>query len=205
MTRWAAVLIPGAILYFAPIPAFNITQRHLLAIFVATVVSLIAQPVPMGVSVLVSMTLLALTRTLSPVAVLAGFSNVVVWLIFTAFLFARAVTFTGFGLRVAYLFVRQFGRSPLTLGYSIAASGLVLSPFVPSDTARGGGIVYPITRSLAQAFGSEPGATAGRLGTFLILVAFHTNYTASAMFLTSMAANPLIAMTTNEAPKPHAV
>jgi len=193
LRRWAAVLIPGAILYFAPLPALTTSQRHLLAIFAATVISLIAQPVPMGVSVLVAMTLLALTRTLTPAAVLAGFANVVVWLIFTAFLFARAVTSTGFGMRVAYVFVRRFGRSPLTLGYSIAAAGLVLSPFVPSDTARGGGIVFPITRSLAQAFGSEPGPTAGRLGFFLILVAFHTNYAASAMFLTSMASNPVIA------------
>lgn len=191
--RWAPVLVPGAILYFAPLPLLNTTQRHLLAIFTSTVISLIAQPLPMGVSVLVAMTVLALTRTLTPAAVLAGFGNVVVWLIFTAFLFARAVTATGFGMRVAYVFVRQFGRSPLTLGYSIAASGVVLSPFVPSDTARGGGIIYPITRSLAQTFGSEPGETAGRFGVFLMLVAFHTNYVASAMFLTSMASNPVIA------------
>lgn len=147
----------------------------------------------MGVSVLVAMTLLALTRTLSPAAVLAGFSNVVVWLIFTAFLFARAVTATGFGMRVAYIFVRRFGRGPLTLAYSVGAAGLALSPFVPSDTARGGGILYPITRSLAQAFDSEPGPTAGRMGSFLMLAAFHANYSASAMFLTSMASNPLIA------------
>jgi DASS family divalent anion:Na+ symporter len=187
------VLVPGALLYFSPLPLFSPPQRHLLAVFTATVVALIAQPVPMGVSVLAAMTLLALTRTLSANAVLAGFSNVVVWLIFTAFLFARAVTATGFGMRVAYLFVRRFGRSPLALGYSIAASGVVLSPFVPSDTARGGGIIYPITRSLAQAFDSEPGATARRLGSFLMLAAFHANYTASAMFLTSMASNPLIA------------
>lgn len=187
------MLIPGALLYFIPFGSLNTGQRHLLAVFAATVISLIAQPVPMGVSVLVAMTLLALTRTLAPAAVLAGFANIVVWLIFTAFLFARAVTSTGFGMRVAYVFVRRFGRSPLTLAYSIAASGLVLSPFVPSDTARGGGIIYPITRSLAQAFGSEPGATAGRFGLFLMLVAFHTNYAASAMFLTSMASNPLIA------------
>ena len=48
-------MIPGAVLYFAPLPAFTSLQRHLLAIFAATVISLIAQPVPMGVSVLVAM------------------------------------------------------------------------------------------------------------------------------------------------------
>jgi len=47
---------------------------------------------------------------------------------------------------------------------------------------RAGGHRFPIARSLAQVFGSEPGPTANRLGTFLILSAFHTNYAVSAMF-----------------------
>src|SRR5262249_48603311 len=69
---------------------------------------------------------------------------------------------------------------------------IALAPFIPSDTARGGGIIYPITRSLAQVFESEPGATAGRIGAFMMLVGFHTTYTSSGMFLTGMAANPLM-------------
>jgi DASS family divalent anion:Na+ symporter len=187
------VLIPGALLFFISLPGLNAVQSHLLGIFVATIIALVAQPVPMGVSVVVAMTLLALTRTLPPAKVLSGFSNVTVWLIFTAFLFARAVTATGFGIRVGYLFIKQFARSPLTLGYSIAAADVVLAPFIPSDTARGGGVIFPVTRSVALNFGSEPGPTAGRIGTYLMLTAFHATYTASAIFLTGMAANPLIA------------
>ena len=114
-------------------------------------------------------------------------------MVFTAFLFSRAVTQTGFGTRVGYVFIERFARTPLRLGYSMAAADLVLAPFIPSDTARGGGVVFPITRSVAAAFGSEPGPTARLMGSFLVLVSFHTTYTASAMFLTGMAANPLIA------------
>lgn len=147
----------------------------------------------MGVSVVVAMTLLALTSTLPPAKILSGFSNITVWLIFTAFLFARAVTATGFGTRVGYLFIRRFARSPLTLGYSIAAADVVLAPFIPSDTARGGGVIFPVTRSVAADFGSEPGPTAGKIGAYLMLTAFHATYTASGIFLTGMAANPLIA------------
>ncbi|MBI1748160.1 MAG: DASS family sodium-coupled anion symporter [Acidobacteria bacterium] len=191
--RWAVVLVPGVLLYFFPVPGLNAAQRHLLAIFAATIISLVARPVPMGVSVVLAMTVLALTRTLPPARVLSGFSNVTLWLIFSAFLFARAVTTTQFGLRVAYLFIRRFGYSALTLGYSIAAADLVLAPFVPSDTARGGGVIYPITRSLCHVLDSEPGPTANRIGSFLILVGFHATYTASAMFLTGMVANPLMA------------
>jgi DASS family divalent anion:Na+ symporter len=185
--------VPGLLLYFNPLPGMNAAQTHLFAFFVATIIALVAQPVKMGVSVLLAMTLLAVTGTLTPAKVLSGFGNVTVWLVFTAFLFSRAVTQTGFGMRVGYLFIERFGRTPLRLGYSLAAADLVLAPFIPSDTARGGGVVFPVTRSVATAFGSEPGPTARKMGAFLMLVSFHTTYTASAMFLTGMAANPLIA------------
>lgn len=191
--RWCGVLIPGLLLYFAPVAGLNADQRHLLAFFVATIVALILQPVPMGACVLTAMTALVLTNTLSAPVVLSGFADQTVWLIFTAFLFSRAVTDTRMGIRVAYFFIKKFGRNALTLGYSISFSDLVLAPFVPSDTARGGGIICPITRSVARALGSEPGDEFNRVGGFLILVAFHTTYLASAMFLTGMAANPLIA------------
>jgi divalent anion:Na+ symporter, DASS family len=191
--RWAAVLIPGVTLYFLPLPSMNSAQSHLLAVFVATIVALVAQPVRMGVSVVLAMTLLALTRTLPPAKVLSGFSNLTVWLIVSAFLFSRAITSVGFGKRIGYLFIRRFAHTPLRLAYSLAAADLVLAPFIPSDTGRGGGIIFPITRSVASAFGSEPGPTSGRIGSFLMLVSFHTTYAASAIFLTGMAANPLIA------------
>ncbi|MDQ6677430.1 MAG: anion permease, partial [Acidobacteriota bacterium] len=173
LARWAVVLAPAALLYLLPVPGLNPQQRHLLAIFLGTIVALVARPVPMGVSVLVAMTLLALLRVLPFARVLTGFSNTTLWLIFTAFLFARAVTATGFGMRIAYLFIERFGHNALTLGYSIVATDAVLAVFIPSDTARGGGIVFPIVKSLSQAFDSEPGPTARRIGSFLILVGFH--------------------------------
>jgi DASS family divalent anion:Na+ symporter len=191
--RWLAVLIPALLIWLLPLPGLASPQRHLLAIFVATIVALVAHPVPMGVSAITGMTLLAVTRTLPPAKVLSGFANPTVWLVFSAFLFARAVTVTKLGQRIAFLFIRRFGKSTLSLGYSLAAADVALAPFVPSDTARGGGIMYPIARSIAEAAGSAPGPTAAHVGAFLMLVSFHATYTASGMFLTGMAANPLIA------------
>ena len=191
--RWAVVLVPSALLYFAPIPGFNPAQIHLLAIFLGTIAALVVQPISMGASVVMAMTLLVLTGALSAPRALAGFSNPVVWMIFSAFLFARAMILTGLGLRIAYLLIRSFGRNSLTLGYCLAATNLCIAPFVPSDTGRGGGIIFPIARSLASAFDSEPGPTGQRLGAFLMLVGFHSTYTTSAMFLTAMVANPVVA------------
>src|SRR5579862_2910244 len=64
--RWAIVLTPGLLLYFVPIPGLVAMQSHLLAIFVACIIGLVAQPVPMGVTIVVAMTLLTLTGTLPP-------------------------------------------------------------------------------------------------------------------------------------------
>jgi DASS family divalent anion:Na+ symporter len=191
--RWAVVLVPGALIYCFSVPGLDAHQGRILGIFAATIVALVAQPVPMGVSVLLAMTALALTRTLPPAQVLSGFANVTVWLIFTAFLFARAVTSTGFGARVGYLFIRHFGKTPLGLGYSMAGANLTLAPFIPSDTARGGGVIFPIARSVAAGFGSKPGDGGRTIGAYMMLVSFHVTYPASGLYLTGMAANPLIA------------
>jgi len=64
---------------------------------------------------------------------------------------------------------------------------------MPSSTARGGGIIFPIVRALAVSFGSTPEKHSERLiGSFLILSAYYSNLITSAMFITAMAANPLI-------------
>src|SRR5260370_29375955 len=100
--RWAVVLVPGVLLYFFTLPGMNTPQERLFAIFVATIVALVAQPVRMGVSVLLAMTVVVLTGTLTAARVLAGFGNVTVWLVFTAFLFLRAGAPTGFWPPVGY-------------------------------------------------------------------------------------------------------
>ena len=187
------MIVPGAAIYLIPISGMAVNQRHLLGIFVATIIGLVARPVAMGLMAFLGMSTMAITRAVPASNILSGFANQTVWLIFCAFIFARAVTATQLGSRVAYLFIKRFGSSALSLGYSIAAADAVLAPFVPSDTARGGGIIYPIVRSVARAFDSQPGPTAKRLGNYLVLVGFHTTYVASAMFLTGMAANAVIA------------
>ncbi len=191
--RWAIVFAPVVLLLLFPVSGLTPQQNHLLAVFAATIVALVARPIPMGAVTIVAMTVLALTRTVPAAQVFSGFANATVWLIFTAFLFARAVTQSGFGRRVGYFFIGQFARTPLSLGYSLAAADLVLAPFIPSDTARGGGIVFPVVRNVAEDLGSLPGPTAKRIGEFLTLVSYHTTYVASGIFLTGMAANPLIA------------
>src|SRR4051812_15626429 len=83
--RWLVVLAPALLLYVLPLPGLTPPQRHLLAIFAATVIGLVAQPVSMGATAMIVLPLLAVTKTLSTAQVFSGFANPTVWLIFTAF------------------------------------------------------------------------------------------------------------------------
>jgi DASS family divalent anion:Na+ symporter len=191
--RFALPAAVGVTLWFVPAPGGVKTQAwHLLAIFVATIVGVVAKPLPMGAVAILGITATALTGVLEPAQALSGFSNSVIWLIVLAFFIARGFIKTGLGTRIAYYFVRLLGRSTLGLSYGMLATDLVMAPAIPSNTARAGGVIYPIARSLSSSYGSEPDdGSRKRIGSFLTLTAFHGNVITSAMFVTAMAANPL--------------
>ena len=165
---------------------------HLFAIFVATIAGIILKALPMGAVAMIGIAVTALTGTLGIADSMSGFSDVVIWLIVLAFFISRGFIKTGLGARIAYTFMALLGKRTLGLSYGLAATDLVLAPAIPSNTARGGGIVMPIMASLARAYGSHPGdASARKMGSFLTMTAYQVNCITSAMFLTAMAANPL--------------
>jgi divalent anion:Na+ symporter, DASS family len=191
--RVLAVVGPATGLWFVPPPAgLTPAAMHLIAIFVGTIAGLILQPLPQGAVVLGGISVAALTDTLPPADVLAGYSDLTVWLIVLAFLLSRGFISTGLGRRIAFLAVRAFGGSTLGLGYALTLADLIIAPATPSNTARAGGILFQVVRSLSSSLGSEPGRTANRAGAFLMFNSFQINLLTSALFLTGVAPNVLI-------------
>jgi len=190
-----AVFLLAVVIWFIPPPSGVQPQAwHLLAIFVATIVGIITKPFPMGAVALFGIAATALSGTLTINQALSGFGNSTIWLIVVAFFISRGFIKTGLGNRIAYLFMAALGRKTLGLSYGLIATDLVLAPAIPSNTARAGGIVFPLVLASAKAFGSEPkDGTARKIGAFLMQAAFQGNVVTSAMFLTAMAANPLAA------------
>ncbi|MGJ7441052.1 anion permease [Aquipuribacter sp. MA13-6] len=194
LIRLAIPLAVGVALWFVPPPeGVSADAWHLFAIFVATIVGVIANPMPMGAVTLVGLVATIVTGILTPEIALSGFSNTTIWLIVVAFLISRGVIKTGLGNRLGLFFVSRLGRSTLGLAYGLAATDLVLAPATPSNTARAGGIIQPMVRSISSSYGSEPGPTARKVGAYLTTTSFHINAVTSAMFLTAMAGNPLAA------------
>ncbi|MGI6031981.1 MAG: anion permease [Coriobacteriales bacterium] len=173
---------------------------HLFAIFVATIVGLISKPLPMGAVSIIALTVIMLTGILDDgktstsfiTNTLSGFHNTTIWLIVIAFFISRGFIKTGLGNRIAYLFMSKFGKRTLGLSYSLAVTDLVLATAMPSNTARAGGVIYPIVQSLSRVFGSRPDDGTGRkIGAYLHVTAFQADMITSSMFMTAMAANPL--------------
>ncbi|XP_009411283.2 dicarboxylate transporter 1, chloroplastic-like [Musa acuminata AAA Group] len=191
----AASIATGVILWLVPAPSgVSRNAWQLLAIFLATIVGIITQPLPLGAVALMGLGASVLTKTLTFAAAFSAFGDPIPWLIALAFFFARGFIKTGLGNRVAYQFVSLFGSSSLGLGYSLVFSEALLAPAIPSVSARAGGIFLPLVKALCTACGSNVGdGTENRLGSWLMLTCFQTSVISSSMFLTAMAANPLSA------------
>ena len=193
LARGVITILVGALIWFVPAPAEIKPQAwHLLAIFVSTVLGFILQPLPIGSIAFISTTFTALTGTLKPAEALSGFSNGTIWLIVSAFLFARGFSKTGLGRRIALMIMRAIGDTTLKLGYALVLSDLAMAPATPSNTARAGGVLFPIVKSLALIFDSTPGPSARRMGAYLMEATLQGDIVTAAMFMTACAPNPLI-------------
>jgi len=194
LVRWAVVLlVAGGILLIPRPEGVEPASWRLLAIFAATITGSIVQPIPGAAIVLLGVTALALFKVLKIGDALTGYADPVVWLVLAAFFISRGMIKTGLGRRIAFLFIKAIGRHSLGLSYALASTETVLATVIPSTGARSGGIIFPITKSLAEAYESRPGPTARRLGAFLMTSVYQCNVIVCAMFLTGQASNPIIA------------
>ena len=193
--RWLAVLVSGVGIALLP-PPEGVTREAwtLLAIFVATIVGSIAQPMTGSAMVLFGVIATAIFRALPIEKALSGYADKFVWLVLAAFFISRAMIKTGLGHRIALIFIRLIGRRTLGLGYSLVFTDFILASFVPSTGARSGGIILPIARSVSETYDSRPDdGTAGRLGTFLMNLLYQCEVILCATFLTGQASNVIIA------------
>jgi divalent anion:Na+ symporter, DASS family len=183
----------GVALWFTPPPSgLELKAWHMFAVFVATIAGIMAAPLPMSAVAIIGSTAGVLLGVVSFADVTKSTGTDLVWLVMLAFFISRGVIKTGLGRRIALMFMRLLGKRTVGLGYGLAITELVISPAMPSITARAGGVMLPITRAIAEVLGSHPDPESrGKVGSYLILCAFHANIITAGMFITAMAGNPL--------------
>lgn len=194
-----APFVAGAAVALTPVPhGLAINAWRYFALFAAVMVGIITEPIPPAAIGLLGVTVAALTglvrASTSEAATwaLGGFANTTVWLIFAAYMFALGYSKTGLGKRIALMMIRAMGKRTLGLGYAIAAADLLLAPFMPSNTARSAGTIFPVIRNIPELFGSRANdGTERKMGAYLMYTALAVTCVTSSMFVTSMAPNVL--------------
>ncbi|MFA9372525.1 MAG: DASS family sodium-coupled anion symporter [Poseidonibacter sp.] len=195
------ILIPllvGIIVALLPTPeGLSVNAQYFFALFLTVIIALILEPIPAaligltGVAFAATFGLVGDTAKASRDWALSGFSNGVIWLIFAAFMFALGYKKSGLGKRIALLLVKYLGKTSLGLGYAVAFADGVLSPFMPSNTARSAGTIFPIAINIPQMFNSTPENEPRKLGGYISWVAIAATCVTSSMFLTALAPNLL--------------
>ena len=201
----APFIIGGAVLLTPTPEGLTANAWRFFALFLATITGVITEPIPGAAIGLARASdcaaVLGLVRPAPAPATawaLSGFSNPTVWLVFAAYMFACGYSKTGLGKRIALHLIRVMGNRTLGLGYAITFADLALAPFTPSATARAGGTIYPVVRSIPELYGSHPNdPRAKKVGAYLLYTALAASMVTSSMFITALAPNTMaIAMIT---------
>ncbi|VDZ52640.1 Inner membrane protein ybhI [Serratia odorifera] len=197
------IAVAAALLIWFVIPAPEGVEPNawqLLALFIGTIIAIIGKAMPIGAVSVIAIALVALTEVTHPGQpgaalsdALSGFSNPLIWLIGFSIMISLSLNKTGLGGRIGYYFISLFGKRTLGIAYALTMAETTLAPVTPSNTARGGGIIHPIMKSIADSFGSKAELnTVGKIGRYLALVNYNINPVTSAMFITATAPNPLV-------------
>ncbi|WP_311335808.1 anion permease [Cardiobacterium hominis] len=195
--------------YIIPTPeGLSVVGWHLFGVYVATIVAIILKPFALPVILLAGVAISSIIIGVTPgeewfdaknnkmleIAleeedVLNGYKSGTTWLVFAAFAMSTAFVATGLGKRIAYLLIGKFGSTTLRLGYVNACLDLLISPAMPSVTARAGGIIFPIMNSVAVSLGSDPATSPRKAGRYLLLNTYMVVKGTGYLFLTAMAPN----------------
>src|SRR5579863_2352695 len=201
LARAVAPILVGLAIALAPVPhGLALNAWRYFALFAAVMVGIITEPIPAAALGLIGVVIAAATGLVRPSTAqatawaLSGFANSTVWLIFAAFIFSLGYAKTGLGKRIALVLIRAMGKRTLGLGYAIALADLVLAPFMPSNTARSGGTIFPILRNIPELYESWPHDQSSRkIGAYLMYTALAATCVTSSMFVTAIAPNVLAA------------
>ena len=176
--KMALPIIIAIIVAVLPTPeGLSVNAHYFFALFLGVIVGLILEPIPAaligltGVSFAAVFGLVGETAKASRSWALSGFSNGVIWLIFAAFMFALGYRKSGLGKRIALLLVKALGKTTLGLGYAVAFADGILAPFMPSNTARSAGTIFPIAINIPQMFNSTPDHEPRKIGAYISWVA----------------------------------
>ncbi|MDR2819874.1 MAG: anion permease [Desulfovibrio sp.] len=213
LTKAIICVAVAALMWVLPVPD-GLTPNAMcyLGIFLGVILALILEPLPNSAVGLIGCTLAGALQLVplpngNPAGLggslgwaLSGFVDSTVWLIFVAYMFAMGYEKTGLGKRIALQLIKKLGGKALGLGFATALADLCLAPFIPSNTARSAGSVYPVVKNIPPMYGSLPESEPRKIGAYLMWICIATTSVTSSMFFTGLAPNLLALSLIGKAP-----
>lgn len=140
----------------APVPVgLTAEGKSAFAVFVACVTLWVTHALPIGVTGLLAVALLALTGGLAPAEAYAAFGNASVFFILAVFILAAGIIQSGLSKRLALAFLRQFQQGPYTLAAGLMVTAAFLTVWMPAQATAA--MLFPITLEIAGAARLRPG------------------------------------------------
>ncbi len=201
LSSWKRLLpsvgVALCVMFFIPPPVgVDPVGWRAFIIFITTLFLVMTKTYDMGVVSLIALSLLVGTHTVSLDQALIKFSYPITWLVVFAFFIAKGFILSGLGTRIALGLSAYVGSTPLRLAYALIGAEVLMAPFIPSNTARGGGLLFPVAQALGDNIFGKPEKDKKHYrqwNAFLLYSCFQANLISSALFLTAMAGNPIIA------------
>jgi DASS family divalent anion:Na+ symporter len=165
----------------------------MIILFIASMMGIMLEVCEPCIMLFLSMCVASLSGVVEIKQCFSGFSNLVPWLILLALSLASVVTKTNLGIRLAYLFVKLFGKNMTGLSYSLVMTEFLAAPLIPSNTARGANIGLPLVTSIARYISSNSEKIQEKsIGSYLTILYSYSNAICSAIFVTAMISNAII-------------
>ena len=185
ITGWLLALILPPLTFYATAGQLDLSARLYLGIFVATVVMwvfrLVADFIP-GIFALVATLVLDLVPQS---VVLSGFASDGFFMAMSILGLSAVITASGLSYRAMLVVLKSLPSTPFWNNFGIMATGLILSPVVPSINGRIA-LVTPLLIDMIEALKLKFG---GKAATRMAVSAFTGVGVMSATFLTSKSVN----------------
>lgn len=169
---------------------FSRINYAMLAIFAASFILWITEPIPNYLTSLVLILAVVLTGVTTERTAYAQLGHPVMWLNILSFVLASMLVKTQVAKRFALWFVIKFGKNATMIIFSFMVINIVLSAFISATTAKAT-ILLPIFMVIAAIYGATGGDNRNNFGRNLVLQnLFQINIGASG-FITGSGANLL--------------
>jgi anion transporter len=171
--------------------SFIYSNKAMLAVFVASLILWVTEPIPNYLTSLILIITLVLTKVLPEQEAYAQLGHKVMWLNILSFILASMLVATGVAKRFALWFIIKFGKNSASIIFSFVVINMILSLFISATTAKSA-ILLPIFMVVAAVYGASNG-NKNNFGRNIVLQNLFQNNMGASAFLTGSGANLLAA------------